>query len=138
MVVAVCSYQINEKLDVSGTFVYGTGNAISLPLQQYNGLAFDQASLIGSKFGYAGASTLDYYGTKNNARMPAYHRADIGLNYHKKKKWGEAIWNVSVYNAYNRRNPYFIYFETIPNKGRVAKQVSLFPILPSISYGFKF
>lgn len=76
--------------------------------------------------------------------MPAYHRLDVGVNFHKQKKWGQRTWSIGLYNAYNRQNPFFVYFsteyyDTIVNNGKkVLKQVSLFPIIPSISYSFKF
>ena len=69
------------------------------------------------------------------------------INFHKKKKWGERTWNIGAYNAYNRKNPYYIYItdelsydveDNVYTSETVAKQVSLFPIIPSISYHFKF
>ena len=59
----------------------------------------------------------------------------------KAKAMGERTWTVSIYNVYNRRNPFFIYFEDfIDNNVEYieAKQVSLFPIIPTVRYGFKF
>ena len=78
--------------------------------------------------------------------MDAYHRLDLGANFHKEKKNGIRTWSVGVYNAYNRRNPYFVYLGTQrQNFGmdggsnqNVARQVSLFPFLPSVTYNFKF
>ena len=77
--------------------------------------------------------------------MPPYHRLDLGLNFHKKKKWGERSWSVGAYNVYNRKNPFFIRIDSEPSvegdrivNKRVAKQISLFPIIPSVSYKFKF
>ena len=78
--------------------------------------------------------------------MPAYHRADIGATHTPRPKKGrerKGQWVFSVYNLYNRQNPYFIYFG---NEGDVtegtldiqAYQVSLFPILPSVTWNFKF
>jgi hypothetical protein len=70
---------------------------------------------------------------------------DIGFNFHKQKKHGIRTWNLSFYNAYSRQNPYFLYFESTSNfdylntnKSRRLKQLSLFPILPSISYSYKY
>ena len=70
--------------------------------------------------------------------MGAYHRLDMGIQFHKKKKWGERVWEISVYNAYNRKNPFFYYGYTDGNNIGRLKQVSLFPIIPSITYSFKF
>ena len=80
--------------------------------------------------------------------MPSYHRMDVGVVYNILPKWGESDITLSVYNAYNRRNAYFLYFdtetETIPGTGITTltgfkvKQVSLFPIIPSLTWNFKF
>lgn len=129
----VLSYKINSKLDVSGTWVYSSGTAITLAVAQYN--AFGEYHDVTQNGGFN--QPIDFYGGRNNFRMPSYHRADIGLNYRIVKKWGESVWNVSIYNLYNRWNPYFIFYAN-ENGRDVAKQVSLFPIIPSVSYGFKF
>ena len=75
--------------------------------------------------------------------MEAYHRMDLGLGYKFLPRWGEADLMLGVYNLYNRRNPYFIYFEQEQGgkKGELnftARQVSLFPVLPSISFNYSF
>jgi hypothetical protein len=124
----VASYNLNEKLTLSAVFIYGTGNAITLPVERY----FFEGRIV------------NIYSKRNEYRMPAYHRADISVTWIlKKTERRESNLNFSVYNVYNRYNPYFIYFA---NEGDVAngtlkvtaKQVSLFPILPSISWNFKF
>ena len=132
----VYSQKLNKRWDANLTFVYGTGNAISLPQLSYNQAAMPNS--IGyynnnNQFG----NPVIYYGAKNSYRMQAYHRMDIGMNYHKPKKWGEATWNFGFYNAYNRKNPYFIYLTQDEQGKRIAKQVSIFPIIPSVSYTFK-
>ena len=81
------------------------------------------------------------YGEKNSFRMRPYHRLDIGCNFHKNTNWGERTWTISIYNVYNRKNPFFIYLQEERENGirqREARQVSLFPIIPSIRYNFKF
>jgi hypothetical protein len=73
--------------------------------------------------------------------MPDYHRLDLGINFHfdrPKGRYGEHLLNVSVYNAYNHQNPYYVYVGSGENEEPTLQQVSLFPILPSISYTFKF
>jgi hypothetical protein len=124
------THQFNDHIDIGVVWVYGTGNAVSLALQKYNGLEND---------GYFN-SPIEHIGDKNDYRMPAYHRLDVGVNIHKEKKWGQATWSFGVYNAYNRRNPFYLdfgYLKDNPNK-LVLKQISLFPIIPSVSYSFKF
>jgi hypothetical protein len=74
--------------------------------------------------------------------MPSYHRLDLGVNFHKKKKYGERIWSINIYNVYNRQNPFMVTFEdSVDQNGNQVtrlKQISLFPIIPSFSYTFKF
>jgi len=76
--------------------------------------------------------------------MPPYHRMDLAATYtvHKSDKF-ESSWIFSVYNVYNRRNPYYIYFETTGNLddyelSTSIKQVSLFPVIPAVTYRLKF
>jgi hypothetical protein len=78
-----------------------------------------------------------------NYRLNAYHRLDLSASLIKKKKWGERRWIIAVYNAYNRKNPFYLDVEEKYNweKGTTQfkyVQYSLFPIIPSISYHFKF
>lgn len=123
-------HNISDRLSISGTWVYGTGNAISMPLAKYPSTSDDIWEWYDEIF---------YYKERNGYRMRAYHRLDIGISFRKEHKWGEGTWNLSAYNAYNRKNPFFIYYGWDEKTGNEAfKQVSLFPVLPSLSYSFKF
>lgn len=122
------TYNINEKLSVSAIFVYATGNTTTLPIARY----------------MVDGELTSEYGDRNSYRMAAYHRLDLSCNWTivKNKKWESSL-NFSIYNVYNRKNPYFIYFYSEGNVAdgdytTKAKQVSLFPILPSITWNFKF
>ena len=128
----VANYDINEHFSVSATWVYSTGNAITLPVMEYGIITDD----LKTGFGYT-TNEIHVYTERNGYRMPAYHRLDAGLNYKKQKRKGESIWSLSVYNLYNRQNPYFLYFEKSGNK-RELYQLSLFPIIPSFSYSYVF
>jgi len=140
--------KINSKIDFSATWVFATGNAFTMPEAKYEIVSINQ---------YPGSNDLQlkynneaYVYSKMNAyRMRNYHRLDIGVNFTKEKKWGERIISLSVYNVYNRKNPYFYFLQTqkqydengnpIPGTEKtVVKQQSLFPVIPSISYSFKF
>ncbi len=129
----VAVYDLNERWSFGSIFVYGTGNAISLPESRY----------------IVEGIIVSDYGRRNSFRMPAYHRLDVSVTYNcKSKKLFNRLpyqnsWNLSVYNAYNRHNPYFIFFDSQGsvqegNLKVTAKQVSLFPILPSITWNFNF
>lgn len=125
----VGNYELNKKWRFSTVFVYGTGSAISVPERFYfiNGTLSQQFSSI------------------NSYRMNSYHRLDIAATYtpkHKKQRKYTDNWVFSIYNLYSRLNPYFIYFdqEGSAAQGNLkvsAKQVSLFPILPSITWNVK-
>ena len=124
----VLAYEHNAKWTFGLTWVYATGNSLTLPIARY----------------FINGNIVYEYGERNGYRMPAYHRLDVSATFFKKKKkrW-ESSWNFSVFNVYNRANPYFIYFddEGSISQGTLklqAKQVSLFPILPSVTYNFKW
>lgn len=141
----VLQYQINERVNIGGVFVYATGNSLSLPERRWFSAEENRIITVWSK--------------RNAFRLDAYHRADISItidakpykevknietnNLVRKKKKVISSWNISVYNVYNRANPYFIFFDATgdPSQGSVdfnANQVSLFPILPSVTWNFKF
>jgi len=141
----VFKQKLKENIDFSATWVYGTGNAMTLATGHH--LVIDDN---GSSH-YAPQTDFELYeghiySEKNSYRMRAYHRLDVGFNFYKKKKWGERVWNISIYNLYNRQNPYLYYWDTkttyengVATEG-VPKlyQQSLFPIIPSVSYSFRF
>jgi len=126
----VISHLINENTDIGLTFVYGTGNALSLPIEKY-----PQAS---SLEWYFYQPPIEYYEGRNLFRAPAYHRMDLGVNMHKERKRGKRTWSISVYNLYNRKNPFMLYFSNDEYGNTKLMQFSLFPIIPSVSYSFKF
>jgi hypothetical protein len=140
----VLTYKLNEKVDFGATWVYGTGNAVTLPYDKYLALD-DYTGYLGSGDGKDYLPYIDNVEERNNYRAPAYHRLDLGVNFHKKKKWGERTWSVGIYNAYFRQNCFFVYIDydyehAPPGEGakKVLKQVSLFPGIPYVSYNFKF
>jgi len=118
-------YELNKHWTLSATWVYNTGNAVTFPTGKYQ---------IDGK-------TMFYYSNRNANRMPAYHRMDLGATWViKKTKNFESSWTFSVYNAYSHDNAYMITFrdnEADPSKTE-AVQTTLFKIIPSFSYNFKF
>ncbi len=128
----VLSHKINENWDISTTWAYGTGNAITFPQAIYLGQPYS------GWYGEENIDLVESYGNRNSTRLNAYHRLDIGINYYKQKKRYKRIISLGAYNAYNRKNPFFAYLSYNENGDRVARQVSLFPIIPSISVRYKF
>ena len=125
----VASYKLNEHWTLAAVFVYQTGIAYTLPVGKY----FIESSIITE------------YGDVNGYRMAPYNRADLSLTFEgRKRKFIQDGWNFSIYNVYSRQNPYFIYnsydgeFLNDPVITVQAKQVSLFPIIPSVTWNFKF
>ena len=126
----VAMYELNAKWKLSATFVYGTGNAFTLPVNFYI---------------YDGILTQEY-SKINQYRLPAYHRLDFAAILtplkNKNRKW-QSQWVFGAYNIYSRKNPYFIYFDQTgsPYNGSLkiqGKQVSIFPIIPSVTWNFRF
>ena len=138
----ILSYKLNERWVFSSAFIYATGNTLTLPSSWY---VQDQDLLFN-------------YGPRNSTRMAPYHRLDLSATWYSKAykeqknlETGETIkvkkkvrsnWAFSIYNVYNRANPYFLY---VDNDGDFSsgnfdisiKQVTLFPIIPSVTWNFE-
>lgn len=123
------THKFNDNVDIGLVWVYGTGNAFTLGLETY--LPFHSVFIDNYP------SPVTHIESRNNYRMPAYHRLDFGVNIHKERKWGKSSWSFGVYNLYNRKNPFFLYF-SYNNNHKVLKQISIFPLIPSVSYQFNF
>jgi hypothetical protein len=121
----------NKRMDFSAVWVFGTGNALTLPIAHYSG---PYQPVPGQPFYY---SDILYYGSRNAYRMRSYHRLDLSISFSKEKRWGERKWTFAVYNVYNRKNPFYMDIG-IRDGNRVFIQYSLFPIIPSVAYSFKF
>jgi len=101
----VGNYKFNDRIDIGVVWVYGSGNALNLPIERYNGFS-EFSSLLNPNF-----QPIEYYKERNGFRMPSYHRLDFGINFHKKLKRGERTWSINIYNVYNRKNPYMLTFD---------------------------
>ena len=118
-------YRINKKLKIVGNFIFQTGQPTNYPNSQYTYMNLN----------------VPNYGKRNSQRLPNYHRMDVNLtlNPEKKNKKAESSWVFGIYNLYNRDNASSIIFrrnnETLKNE---AVQISIFGIVPSVTYNFKF
>ena len=139
----VLGYDLSKRWQFGATFVYSTGQAVTLPVNRY----------------WVEGQLVSEYTERNGYRMVPFHRMDLSATLHNRntkevtdpttgevtevsRKW-HSSWTFSIYNVYNRMNPYFIYFDSegTPASGDfkvVAKQVSLFSILPSVTWNFRF
>jgi outer membrane receptor for ferrienterochelin and colicin len=124
-------YQWKQNREFSLTWVYGSGSAVTLPKSVYEkGYENPSPGIRGEMY--------EYYGDRNSFRMRAYHRLDLSYTTTKKTKWGERSWSIGAYNLYNRRNPFFMDITGQSRRDPKFVQYSLFPIIPSIAYRFKF
>ena len=144
------AYKLNEKVEFNAGWTYMTGNRLTLSMYNYDipGSQFPDAPTVGPP-GYGNEiDGIDYYSSRNNVRMPAYHRLDIAININKKLKKGrKAIWNVSLYNAYchmnaitiQKDNENNVFFTSNKDKWhRAFKTLSFIPTIPSVSYTYIF
>ena len=125
----VLIHDFSERIKFSGTWVYGTGRAVTLPVLKYN------AVVPGD---YPWVTTIERAESKNSFRMSAYHRMDLSIQFYKKKKNFDRWWIFSVYNAYNHLNPFFMNTSTDSQGNVTYREYGLFPLIPSVAYRIKF
>jgi hypothetical protein len=129
----VVNYELSKKLSLSGTWVYHTGHAITLPTGKYQLIDINSYN----PENVYKTDDVHIYSEKNGYRLPAYHRLDFGLNYTKPTEKGIKRWTIGIYNAYNRQNAYYLYFKTKDGVTRLYQQ-SLFPLIVNFGYTFTF
>ena len=143
----VLMYSPTKKINISLSWVFATGNAVTLPTSLYTSETLQNyldnvTSGNNNSYYYNYLGYIENYGKKNDFRMKPFHHLDIGVQFikpHKDK--GQSIFEVSVYNVYNHHNPFFYYTEqSFVNNQSVykLKQISIFPIIPTFTYHFKF
>lgn len=118
-------YKAGKRWVFSSTFVYSTGNAVTYPIAKY----------------ILDGQTAYYYGPRNGNRTPDFHRLDFSATLEgKPNKKFKSSWNFGFYNLYNRKNPFSIEFQDNPDKPSQTQAVqrSLFGIIPSVTWNFKF
>lgn len=129
----VLIHNFTDNISVSGVWKYGSGYPVTLPMGKYDSYG----------------NVVYIYGDVNSFRMRDYHRLDLGAKFTKAKKLGERTWNISILNVYNRRNPYYYFFQyeqiQLPpgpvggfkNGNLKLYQQSLISFFPSLSFSFK-
>jgi hypothetical protein len=118
-------FKLRPRLTLSSTFVYNTGSAVTFPAGKYQ----------------LNGKTVFYYSERNSDRMPDYHRLDLSATIEPKpNKKLQSSWSFGLYNVYNRQNAFAIDFEDDPDDPNRTQAVrtTLFGIIPSVSWNFKF
>lgn len=126
----VANYKLGKKWDVGAVFIYGSGKLFT-PVRG---------------FFFVEQNVNLFYGPRNSARLDAYHRLDLSATYTPNpdsKKSYSGSWTFAVYNSYNRKNPFFINFDTetdfqTGSSTITGSKITIFPIIPSITYNFKW
>lgn len=131
------NYKLNDQFDFGLTWVYGTGHPITFGTERYTPIQ-TQMDNYGAIYETYSSGTLASEVTRtpdrNNFRMPPFHHLDLSFNWNKKLKHGSQRLSIGIYNVYNRMNPYMITAEERSDSRIILKQVSIMPIMPSISY----
>ncbi len=130
------NYVIDETWDIGAVFVLGSGFAYTMPTGNFAFVPFnkDRQMFYGAQYAFT---------DRNGYRLPWYHRLDVSMNYHCRVFGLKSVVNFSVYNAYNHMNPFAQYvsyeWNNLTQTSRpVLKQITLFPLIPSISWNFQF
>ena len=127
------SHKFSDRIDAYASWNFHSGNRMTIPTQKVEAPAIPGTEDKNE--------SIMVYESPNNVSLPAYHRLDLGINFRKTTKRGfERIWNVSLYNAYCRMNPLYLYATVKQNKDGTftGKGQGVFPIIPSFSYTLKF
>ncbi len=145
---ALVSYRINDYITFTGAWIFATGNAITIPrfvqagnFEEVDIYSYDQNFQTFSTARGLGYREYEQGAGKNEYRLSNTHRLDLSFEFRKQKKWGERAWVVGAYNAYSHKNPFFVLAKNTYENGqrqRGFQEVSILPVIPSVSYNFKF
>ncbi len=132
----VATHHFDEKFSISATWVYSTGNPVTLATTQY------ELNDMGQYDTYTGSlryQKVYVYGKRNNYRVKDYHRMDISFNFTRPRKKGLETFSIELYNAYNRMNTFALFYEKDRKTGEIKLySLTLFPFLPSFSWSYNF
>ena len=135
----VLMYEYNDHIDFGATWIYSSGNCATLPLQSYHGLGT-------SYQGYFNPITIDHIESRNNYRYNSYQRLDLVANFHKQKIHCERIFSINIYNTLCHNNPFIVIprdsnvlnQDGTTTKIKTLRQICIFPIIPTVSWQYKW
>ncbi len=141
----VLMYEFNKRIDVGATWIYSSGNCATLPLQGYHGVDLYSSPYFGYYQGQP--TTINHVESRNNYRFNSYQRLDLVANFHKQKKHCERIFSINIYNVLCHNNPFVVYPSNVgaydPSTGathyrKSLRQICIFPIIPTLSWQYKW
>jgi hypothetical protein len=127
----VATYRLTKGIEVSGCFIYQSATPFTLAFSQFEPAVEDPYNPGPAM------EEIKNITARNNVRIEPYHRLDISINFIRERQKSTRTWNISVYNVYNRKNPFYYYHKNFNSANSIMK-IALLPILPSISYSIKF
>jgi len=148
----VANYELTERITLSGTWEYSSGRRMTIGTAVYDANVVHSSENL-PKHGYNYYMLMDtylhqftdfanetatIYGTKNNYKLDDFHKLNISVHFKKQKRHGVRCLTVGIQNVYNRMNPYNVYYEYQKDGSVNLKKITLFPIMPNVSYSFKF
>ena len=146
------NHKFSERIDIGASWVFYTGGTSTIPEEKTAVIRPSDGTNNGFGGGYGYGDYFDsgitsptigeasYVEHRNNYRLPASHRLNVGVNFNKKTKHGMRTWNISLYNAYNAMNPTFVYRSTSKNDPYkpIIKKYTILPLIPSFTYTYRF
>lgn len=148
----VANYELNKKITFSASWEYQSGRRMTIgtaaydanhlytsqDLPSHGAVYYTFKDCYRHQFGEYVYEVATIYGTKNNYKLPDYHKLNVSVHFTKQKKHGIRSWTLGIQNLYNRMNAYNVYYSTDDNGKIVLKKMTMFPIMPNVSYSFKF
>ena len=137
-------HKFNARWNINAVWSFATGGTTTVPVREMAVLVPDRSD---DGYAYNYLPTAQYVDHRNNFRIPPSHRLNLGVSYHKPKRHGESVWNLSVYNAYNQMNPNYIFMNygadydedgNYIGTSLKMQKITILPILPSLSYTRNF
>jgi len=132
----VATHRFNENFTMSGTWVYSTGNPVTLATTQYELNIMGEYDIFNNSLYY---QQIFVFGKRNNYRLRDYHRLDLSFNFTRPRKKGTEVFSIELYNVYNRMNTFALFYEKDRKTGEIRLySLTLFPFLPSFSWSYNF
>ncbi len=141
----VAIWHLSQSIELSAVWVYGTGQAVWLPVGHFYGFRHDPVGEV-KPLTQDHSRLLRVYGDRNSVRMRAYHRLDLSMKMNRTRRWAHRTFSFGVYNAYSRQNPFLLQTKKVRERDEVGddlnylvfEQVSAFPVIPFVNYRLEF